>query len=95
MGKSVMPIRSWTTGNGKEMSGRLSRQGLPPALLHFSMQQQIEPAFRKAMGDVLDGGPCHHKRLGKLAIVSSISQLQYDPGPREGVSIRLALTHKL
>ena len=58
------------------MSRRLSSQGLPSALLHFIIQHQIKPAFRKALGDVLDSGPRHRKRLGNLTFVSPISQFQ-------------------
>ena len=58
------------------MGGMLACQGLPPSLLHFIMQDQIEPAFCKAMGDVLHRGLRNRKRLGNLGFIPSISQFQ-------------------
>ncbi len=58
------------------MSGLRASQRLPSAPLHFIMQHQIKPPFHKTVGDVLDGGPSHRKRLGNLGFVPSVSQFQ-------------------
>lgn len=61
-----MPIGSGTTGNGDQVGGRLSRQGLPPSPLHSIMQHQVEPTFCIPMGDILHRGLSNRKGLGNL-----------------------------
>jgi hypothetical protein len=94
-GPVIMPIGNRATGKSDHMGGLLACQGLPPSLLHLIMQHQVEPAFRKAMGHILDRGWRNCKRLGNLGFVPPVSQFQQGPGSCEGARIRLALTHKL